>query len=198
MTATDLRPIALTCGEPAGIGAEIAVLARLALPDLPFFWLGDPRHLAQGTTYAEIATPDQAALVPTGVLPVLSHHFAGKAVAGHPDPANAPGVIEMITRAVDLVQSGQARAICTLPIHKKALQDGTGFGFPGHTECLAHLAGGASVVMMLACEALRVVPATIPIPVSNVPATRTSAVLEEVIRVTARGLQRDFGLPRPR
>jgi 4-hydroxythreonine-4-phosphate dehydrogenase len=198
MTATDLRPIALTCGEPAGIGAEIAVLARLALPGLPFFWLGDPRHLAQGTAYAEIATPDQAALVPTSVLPVLSHRFAGMAVAGHPDPANAQGVIEVITRAVDLVQSGQARAICTLPIHKKALQDGAGFGFPGHTEFLAHLAGGASVVMMLACDSLRVVPATIHIPLSKVPTTLTPALLENVIRVTALGLQRDFGLPHPR
>ena len=67
-----LRPIALTCGEPAGIGAEIAVLARAALPDLPFFWLGDPRHLAQGTPFAEISTPDQAPLVPKGVLPVVN------------------------------------------------------------------------------------------------------------------------------
>ena len=74
-----LRPIALTCGEPAGIGAEIAVLARAALPDLPFFWLGDPRHLAQGTPFAEISTPDQAPLVPKGVLPVLAHRFAGQA-----------------------------------------------------------------------------------------------------------------------
>jgi 4-hydroxythreonine-4-phosphate dehydrogenase len=155
-----LRPIALTCGEPAGIGAEIAVLARTALPDLPFFWLGDPRHLAQGTPFAEISTPDQAPLVPKGVLPVLAHRFAGQAVAGKPDPANAQGVIDVISRAVDLVQSGQALALCTLPIHKKALQDGAGFAFPGHTEFLAHLAGGASVVMMLASEALRVVPAT--------------------------------------
>ena len=193
-----LRPIALTCGEPAGIGAEIAVLARTALPDLPFFWLGDPRHLAQGTPFAEISTPDQAPLVPKGVLPVLAHRFAGQAVAGQPDPTNAQGVIEAITRAVDLVQSGQAMALCTLPIHKKALQDGAGFAFPGHTEFLAHLAGGASVVMMLASEALRVVPATIHIPLSDVPATLTPALLEDVIRVTTLGLQRDFGLARPR
>ncbi len=192
------RPIALTCGEPAGIGAEIAVLARLALPDLPFFWLGDPRHLPQGTGFTEIASPDQAALVPKGVLPVLAHRFAGAATAGHPDPANAQGVIDVIARAVDLVQSGQALGLCTLPIHKKALQDGAGFAFPGHTEFLAHLAGGASVVMMLACDTLRVVPATIHIALSQVPAALTPDLLEEVIRVTVRGLQRDFGLPRPR
>ena len=150
MSRADPRPIALTCGEPAGIGAEIAVLARLALPDLPFFWLGDPGHLPQGAEFAEIATPDQVALVPKGVLPVLAYSFAGQAIAGRPDPANAQGVIDVIARAVALVQDGQARALCTLPIHKKALQEGAGFAFPGHTEYLAHLAGGASVVMMLA------------------------------------------------
>lgn len=198
MTARDARPLALTCGEPAGIGAEIAVKARLALPDQPFFWLGDPRHLPQGTAFAQIASPDQASLVPQGVLPVLAHEFDGKAVAGQPDPANAKGVIEVIARAVDLVQSGQALAICTLPIHKKALQDGAGFGFPGHTEYLAHLAGGASVVMMLACETLRVVPATIHIPLAKVPSALTANLLEQVIRVTHLGLQRDFGLARPR
>ena len=198
MTSAKPRPIALTCGEPAGIGAEIAIKARLALPDLPFFWLGDPRHLPQGTAFAQIASPDQASLVPQGVLPVLAHDFAGKAVAGQPDPANAKGVIEVIARAVDLVQSGQALAICTLPIHKKALQDGAGFGFPGHTEYLAHLAGGASVVMMLACETLRVVPATIHIALAKVPSALTADLLEQVIRVTHLGLQRDFGLTRPR
>ncbi len=198
MTAHAARPIALTCGEPAGIGAEIALKARLALPDLPFFWLGDPRHLPQGTAFAEISSPDQAADVPQDVLAVLAHSFAGQAVAGQPDPANAKGVIEVIARAVDLVQSGQARAICTLPIHKKALQDGAGFGFPGHTEYLAHLAEGASVVMMLACESLRVVPATIHIPLAQVATTLTPALLEQVIRVTALGLHRDFGLAHPR
>jgi len=198
MNRADPRPIALTCGEPAGIGAEIAVLARLALPDLPFFWLGDPRHLPQGAEFAEIATPDQVALVPKGVLPVLAHSFAGQAIAGRPDPANAQGVIDVIARAAGLVQDGQARALCTLPIHKKALQEGAGFAFPGHTEYLAHLAGGASVVMMLASDMLRVVPATIHIPLAQVPATLTAALLEEVIRVTIRGLQRDFALPHPR
>ncbi len=198
MSAPHARPIALTCGEPAGIGAEIAVLARLALPDLPFFWLGDPRHLPQGTTFAEIDTPDQVQLVPKAMLPVMAHRFGAQAIAGRPDPANAQGVIDVIARAVEWVQGGQALALCTLPIHKKALQEGAGFAFPGHTEYLAHLAGGASVVMMLASEMLRVVPATIHIPLSKVPTVLTPALLEEVIRVTVRGLQRDFGLAHPR
>lgn len=193
-----MTPIALTCGEPAGIGAEVALLARAGLPDLPFFWLGDPRHLPQGARYAEIAAPAEAAGVDKAVLPVLAHRFAGHSVPGVPDPANAQGVIDVIARAVALVQAGEAAALCTLPIHKKALKDGAGFAFPGHTEYLAHLAGGASVVMMLASDTLRVVPATIHIPLSDVPRSLTPALLEEVIRVTAAGLARDFGISRPR
>ena len=191
-------PVALTCGEPAGIGAEIAVLARLALPEVPFFWIGDPRHLPAGTVFSEIGAPDQVASVPVRVLPVLRHDFAGVAVPGQPDPANAQGVIDVIARAVGLVQGGSASALCTLPIHKKALKDGAGFGFPGHTEYLAHLAGDVPVVMMLACETLRVVPATIHIPLADVAEALTAEVLEQVIRLTAAGLVQDFGVARPR
>ena len=191
-------PIALTCGEPAGIGPEIALLARAALPGLPFFWIGDPRHLPQGSAFAEIASPADAAQVPPHLLPVLRHDFAGKALPGQPQPENAQGVIDVIARAVALVQGGQAAAICTLPIHKKALKDGAGFAFPGHTEYLAHLAGNVPVVMMLASDRLRVVPATIHIALSEVPQALTPALLEEVIRLTAAGLTRDFGIAAPR
>jgi 4-hydroxythreonine-4-phosphate dehydrogenase len=191
-------PVALTCGEPAGIGAEIAVAARAALPALPFFWIGDPRHLPAGAGFAEIATPSEALLVPPGLLPVLRHDFACEAIPGQPQPENAQGVIDVIARAVSLVQGGEASAVCTLPIHKKALKDGAGFAFPGHTEYLAHLAGDVPVVMMLACEALRVVPATIHIALAQVPGTLSAALLEQVIRLTAAGLIRDFGIARPR
>lgn len=191
-------PIALTCGEPAGIGAEIAIAARAALPDLPFFWIGDPRHLPAGSAFAEITTPSDAGGVPSHLLPVLRHDFAGEAIPGQPQPQNAQGVIDVITRAVALVQAKEAAAICTLPIHKKALKDGADFGFPGHTEYLAHLAGDVPVVMMLASDILRVVPATIHIALSDVPKALTPALLEEVIRLTAAGLQRDFGIARPR
>ncbi len=193
-----LKPIALTCGEPAGIGAEIALLARAALPDLPFFWIGDPGHLPDAAAFAEIAAPAQAATVPAHLLPVLPHRFAGLAIPGVPQAANAQGVIDVIARAVALVQDGEASAICTLPIHKKALKDGAGFAFPGHTEYLAHLAGDVPVVMMLACDTLRVVPATIHIALSQVPGALTPALLEQVIRLTAAGLVRDFGIAKPR
>ncbi|OYX41856.1 MAG: 4-hydroxythreonine-4-phosphate dehydrogenase PdxA [Rhodobacterales bacterium 32-67-9] len=192
-------PIAVSCGEPSGIGPEIAAKARAQLgAGLPFFWIGAPSHLPQGTAWHEISRPAEALTVPARVLPVLRHDFPAAALPGRPDPANAASVIAVIARAVTLVQKGEAAALCTAPIHKKALKDGAGFAFPGHTEYLAHLAGVERVVMMLACDALRVVPVTIHIPVAEVPAALTAGLLEDTIRITRTGLIRDFGLEEPR
>jgi 4-hydroxythreonine-4-phosphate dehydrogenase len=192
-------PIALSCGEPSGIGPEIAVKARTALgANVPFFWIGDPAHLPPGTPHREIAAPGDCAGVDAAHLPVLRLDFAAAAVPGQPAPENANGVIASIARGVQLVMSGQAAAICTAPIHKKALKDGAGFAFPGHTEYLAHLAGVDHVVMMLACPALRVVPVTIHIPLSEVPARLTADLLKRTIRTTHAGLIRDFGIAQPR
>jgi 4-hydroxythreonine-4-phosphate dehydrogenase len=188
------KRVALTCGEPAGIGPEIA--AKAVGCGVDFFWIGDPQHLPPSTAWQAIASPDES--VPDGVLPVLVHSFPSLAVPGAPDPSHAKGVIDVIALAVALVRDGQAGAVCTAPINKKALKDGAGFAFPGHTEYLAHLAGGVPVVMMLACPALRVVPATIHIPIADVPKALTAAGLEQVIRLTHAGLQRDFGIAAPR
>ena len=194
-----MLPLILTCGEPSGIGPELAVKARAALGgDLPFAWMGDPRHLAPGTRWREVLSPAEAADVPTAILPVLRHDFKAAAPPGQPDPKNAQGVIDVITRAATLARMGKAGALCTLPIHKKALKDGAGFGFPGHTEYLAHLAGDVPVVMMLASDRLRVVPATIHVALSQVPALLTPELLEQVIRLTHAGLIRDFGIEGPR
>jgi 4-hydroxythreonine-4-phosphate dehydrogenase len=188
------RPIILTSGDPSGVGPEIAVKACLA--GERFVWLGDPRHLPEGAAWREILDLDEA--VPERVLPVLRHDFAAPALPGQPDPANAAGVIAVIERAVGLVMAGKAAAICTAPIHKKALKDGAGFAFPGHTEFLAHLAGVERVVMMLACPELRVVPTTIHIALSEVPKALTEDLLEATIRITHAGLVRDFGIAAPR
>jgi len=194
-----MNPVVLTCGEPAGIGPEIAARAWAALSDrVPMLWLGDPRHLPSGTPFEVIGAPDQAAAVCTRALPVLPHPFAGGATPGTPDPANASGVIDVIARAVDLVQSGAASAICTAPIHKKALLDGAGFAYPGHTEYLAALAGQRDVVMMLACDQLRVVPATIHIALNAVAQALTPALLRRTIEITHEGLQNRFGIAQPR
>ncbi|SLN54997.1 4-hydroxythreonine-4-phosphate dehydrogenase [Roseovarius gaetbuli] len=191
--------VALSCGEPAGVGAEIAAKAwGLLGADLPFFLIGDPAHLPAGTPVIEIGDPSEACAAAVRGLPVLRHAFNGPLTPGTPNPAHAKGVIEVIARAVDLVQSGQALALCTAPIHKQALQDGAGFAYPGHTEYLAALAGGAKVVMMLASDALRVVPTTIHIPLSEVPGALTPALLEDTIRITHAALVRDFGVARPR
>ncbi|MRX51066.1 4-hydroxythreonine-4-phosphate dehydrogenase PdxA [Paracoccus sp. S-4012] len=193
-SAPEPVPLILTCGEPAGIGPELAPLARAA--GEAFVWLGDPAHLPPGTRWTE----DRAA--EPGVLAVLPHRFPAAAWPGRPDPVNAAAVIEVIARAVELAQSGAAAGLVTAPISKLALKEGAGFAFPGHTEFLAHLAGGAEVAMMLASSTvnppLRVVPATIHIPLSAVPEALTPKVLERAIRVTAAGLSRDFGLPHPR
>jgi len=191
-------PLVVSCGDPAGIGPEI--VARLVgAAGLPrFVWLGDPAHLPVGTRWAQVAHPRDALTLPADVLPVLPVPFAAPAQPGRPDPANAPGIIAAIEQAVALVQQGHAAGLVTCPINKKALKDGAGFAFPGHTEFLAHLAGGCDVVMMLACEALRVVPATIHIPLRDVPGALTGPGLEQVIRITHAGLKRDFGLNAPR
>ncbi len=194
-----MRPVALTCGEPAGIGPEIAMAAKQVLQaEVPFFWIGDPRHLPKGAKVALIASPSEVQHIPHDTLAVLPHAFAAVGRPGTADPANAKGVIEVIERAVGLVLASDASAVCTGPINKKALKDGAGFAYPGHTEFLAALAGVEDVVMMLACPGLRVVPATIHIPLAQVPAALTAAKLEAVIRLTHAGLMRDFGITAPR
>ncbi|SDK65216.1 4-hydroxythreonine-4-phosphate dehydrogenase PdxA [Paracoccus chinensis] len=191
-------PLILTCGEPGGIGPELAAPALAA--GVPFAWLGDPRHLPEGTPWAEVAAPGDP--VPSGTLPVLRHDFAASATPGRPDPANAQGVIDVIARAVAMAMRGEAGGICTLPISKQALKEGAGFAFPGHTEYLAHLAGGAEVVMMLASTTVqppcRVVPATIHIALEDVPGALTPELMERTIRITHAGLIRDFGIVAPR
>jgi 4-hydroxythreonine-4-phosphate dehydrogenase len=196
--AAQIAPIAVSCGEPAGIGPELAFKCWRALGEtLPFFWIGDPGHLPQGTAISIIETPEQAPLAARSGLPVLAHAFDGPALPGTPRPENAHSVISAIARGVALVQSGAASALTTLPIHKKALLDGAGFAFPGHTEYLADLAGVDRVVMMLACNALRVVPVTIHIPVANISKALTPELLAETIRITEAALIRDFGIPAP-
>lgn len=197
--AQPVAPIALTCGEPAGIGPELAIKAWQALEcKVDFFWIGDPAHLPDGAPVALIDSPAEAPHAIARGLPVLPHGFAAPATPGRPDPANAQGVIDVIARAVSLVQDGQAGAVCTLPIHKKALIDGARFAYPGHTEFLAHLGGVERVVMMLASDQLRVVPTTIHIALRDVPAAFTPALLRETITITAHALRAQFAIAAPR
>ena len=192
------EPIALTIGEPAGVGPELAGMVWDALRDeVPFFLIGDPEHLPAGTDWVEIAAPDEVSIRPDA-LPVLRHAFDGPRQPGHAQPGHAKGVIAVIERAVALAASGKVGGICTLPIHKQALQEGAGFGFPGHTEFLAHLCDSSDVVMMLAGPELRVVPVTIHIPLNEVKLALTPDLLETRIRITHKALMSQFGIPQPR
>ncbi len=195
-----IPPVVISCGEPAGIGPEIAAAAwKLLEGRVPMAWMGDPRHLPEATAHEVIADVSQAHDVVSRALPVLRHDFAAETVPGQPDPANAQGVIDVIAACIGLVQSGRAGALCTAPIHKKALIDGANFAYPGHTEFLQALApGGARAVMMLASEKLRVVPATIHIPLEEVPRHLTPDLLRETIRITDDALRRRFGIANPR
>ena len=193
-----IAPIALSCGEPAGVGPEIAETAWHALrEELSFFFIGDPCHLPGRVPHQVISDPAEASKVAPKALPVLALAFEGDAVPGKPDPRNAAGVIDAISCGVGLAREGAASAICTAPINKKALKDGAAFPHPGHTEYLAHLAGVDQVVMMLASERLRVVPTTIHIPLRDVPSALTPDLLEKTLRITVRGLKDLFGIKDP-
>ncbi|GGF53009.1 4-hydroxythreonine-4-phosphate dehydrogenase [Mameliella alba] len=193
------RPVALSCGEPAGIGPELAEAAWTALgTDLPFFWIGDPAHLPGKVPHVVLQDPAEAVERCAAGLPVWPIAMPGPRVPGTPQAAHAAGVIHAIEEGVRLVQSGKASALCTLPIHKQALAEGAGFAFPGHTEFLAHLAGADEVVMMLASDRLRVVPVTIHIAIADVPAALTPGLLERRIRITHAALVSQFGIAKPR
>jgi 4-hydroxythreonine-4-phosphate dehydrogenase len=204
-------PVALTMGDPSGIGPEIALSAWASgqVKD-PFFMIGDPAHMAPlgaraGVEIVEIDGPGGANGAFARGLPVLALEMPARALPGQPDPANAAFVIAAIDRAVELVQAGSAAAVVTNPINKKALKDGADFAFPGHTEYLAHLAGAGSdaqAVMMLVAPGvrpeLRVVPVTTHIALSRVPEELNGALIARTARITAEALRRDFGIARPR
>jgi 4-hydroxythreonine-4-phosphate dehydrogenase len=197
-------PVALTLGDPAGVGAEIALRAWAALRQGPaFFLIGDLGHMAAlgarlGVPVRPIGAPDAAAAAMAEGLPVLDHPLPHPAVPGRPDPRNAPAVVEIIARAVALARGGEALAVCTNPIAKALLKQGAGFAFPGHTEYLGHLCGAERPVMMLAAPALRVVPVTVHLPLADVPGALTADLLEATLRTTRRGLVADFGIAAPR
>ena len=205
------RPLALTIGDPAGIGPDITLLAwqlraRGRIP--PFALLGDPGVLTARAEALGIDVPiatveriELAAARFAQALPVLPVPIAGPVVPGRPDQATAAAIERSIERAVGLVRAGAARAIVTNPIAKSVLYS-AGFAFPGHTEYLASLAaaGGAPIqpVMMLASPDLKVVPVTVHVPLKEVSRLLTRALILSSIEIAARDLGRFFGLMRPR
>ncbi len=195
-----IKPLALTMGDPAGIGGEIVAKAYLSgAMKTPVFCIDDPERLmALGLSTVEITHPSEAAAAfPIG-MPVLPEPLATPATPGQPDASNARATVNSITRAVELAIAGDAGAVVTMPINKKALYDGARFSFPGHTEFLASLAGVKTSVMMLAAPGLRVVPATIHIPLSEVPKVLSTPLVLETARILNDSLKQDFGISTPR
>lgn len=199
--------IALTPGEPAGIGAEITLkawAARHAAHLSPFFAIDDPIRLERlaaqlglSVAVAAIAAPEAAATTFARALPVLPCRFPAPITPGRPDATNAPAVIAAIETAVRLVASHRAAAVVTNPIQKETLYQ-AGFPHPGHTEFLGALAGGARPVMMLVCPELRVVPVTVHVALAAALKTLSTAEIVAVGRIAAQALARDFRLARPR
>lgn len=206
-----LPPLALTMGEPAGIGPDITLSAwlrrrELALP--PFYCLADPALLAERAALLqvdcpiEVVAPEQAASCFARALPVVPLDAQVKAKAGAPDPGNAQAVIEAIARAVGDVRAGLAAAVVTNPINKKTLYD-AGFRHPGHTEFLGTLSAAwtgrpGTPVMMLAGPDLKAVPVTIHIPLRDVAAALSVRLIVETGRIVAAELKRRFAIPNPR
>lgn len=204
-------PLALSVGDPSGIGPEIAIAAWQAGDSAgvpPFYLIADPaliearaQLVGANVTIAE-TLPGQAAHHFTRALPVVPLDARQFDNPGEPDPANAAGTIEAIDRAVADCLAGRAAAMVTCPIAKKPLYD-AGFGFPGHTEYLAHLASrhtGRDVtpVMLLAGPDLRTIPVTIHIALADVPKVLTTELIVTTARITAADLKSRFGIARPR
>jgi 4-hydroxythreonine-4-phosphate dehydrogenase len=198
--------LSLTMGEPAGIGGEIAIKAwasRNSEPVAPFFLIDDPERIRAlaarigvDVTVATITAPAEVDFAIA--LPVLPLEKPVSATPGQLDTANAPAVIESITRAHALIMGGEAAAMVTNPIQKSTLYE-AGFPYPGHTEFLAALAGSETPpVMMLAVEGLRVVPVTVHQSLrSALDALDIEAIVTKA-RIAAQALRDRFGIAQPR
>ena len=203
-----MGPLALTMGDCAGIGAEIALKAWLRRGEAdipPFVYLGDADHvkgLAAGlglpAPVIPVAAAADAPAIFADAFPVLPIAVPAAPVSGRPDPANAPAVVEAIDRAVSLARSGEAAAVVTNPINKAALYQ-CGFDHPGHTEYLAERCGiAAAPVMMLVSDRLRVVPVTIHLALEEAVKALSGNAVIHCGRVAAAALARDFGIAAPR
>ncbi|KXG86453.1 4-hydroxythreonine-4-phosphate dehydrogenase [Agrobacterium bohemicum] len=204
-------PIALTQGDPAGIGPDITLVAwakrkEFGLP--PFILVGDPDviasrgHLLGINANVTICEPEQTTSIFPDALPVFPIPVGFEVQVGQPHVGAALSTIKAIETAVSLTVEKRTSAVVTNPIAKSVLYE-AGFGFPGHTEFLAELANKLTgrvckPVMMIAGPKLRVVPVTIHIPVKDVPAALTEELIIETCRIIAAGLRDKFGIEAPR
>ena len=211
MSARARLPLALTLGEPAGIGPDLtlAVWRRRVELDLPAFYLiGDADFLTRRARLLgldvpmAVVAPAEATSAFERALPVVPLGLPVTAAPGKPDATSAPAAIASIRRAVTDVMAGQAAAIVTNPVAKNVLYR-SGFAEPGHTEFLARLATETTgkplrPVMMLWSAELAVVPVTIHLPLRDVVSSLTTDLIVETGRIVARDLTSRFGIARPR
>ncbi len=209
--AAPAKPLALTLGEPAGIGPDITIeawLARETADVPPFVFVGDSGILARRaqklgrTIRTKVTSAAEATAAFADALPCLEDVPDVAGMPGAIDIADSQAVIGSIRRAALLVRDGVASAVVTNPIQKKALNT-AGFPFPGHTEFLGALAGElfgveSSPVMMLVGPDLRVVPVTIHIPLAEVPRALTTELIVKTGETVAGDLRRRFGVANPR
>jgi 4-hydroxythreonine-4-phosphate dehydrogenase len=211
MSAALPRPLALTIGEPAGIGPDITLTAwrRRAEAALhPFYVLADPDFLARRSERLglevplAVVEPATATAAFAAALPVVPIDVKITAEPGRPDASSAPAAVAAIRQAVADVIGATASALVTNPVAKSVLYR-SGFAEPGHTEFLARLVEettgvSARPVMMLWSPELAVVPVTIHLPLSDVPGRLSSDLIVETGRIVARDLTQRFGIARPR
>lgn len=200
--------IALTSGEPAGVGPELCL--ALALQELPceLVCLGDRELLAERARHLNLrvglrayegagAAAAAAAAHVAGTLRVAHLPLVAPSVPGRLDPANASYVLALLDRAIDGALAGEFDAIVTAPVHKRVIND-AGIDFTGHTEYFAQRTHSTRAVMMLTTGELRVALATTHLPLREVSAAISVDSLCEVATILARELTRTFGIDAPR
>lgn len=199
-----LKPLAVTMGEPSGIGGELTCKAWESCSEggvPPFFVIDNIERLKTidpAIPLQEIQNPAQALEVFDSALPVLNINLPDENIVGSLNPKNGSAVLESIEKAVALALSGEASGVVTNPIHKAALYD-IGFNYPGHTEFVAALCGkDETPIMMLASEELRVVPLTVHIPLAQVPSAITENLITERVRIVNESLKQDYKIASPR
>lgn len=194
-----MKPLVITAGEPAGIGPDLCL--QLARHESPLVVIADKAMLQQRATQlglnAELCDYQPGKPMRRGALNVLHVPLARLAQPGQLDVANAPYVLETLRRAVQGCLSGEFSGMVTAPVHKGIIND-AGISFTGHTEFLAEQTNTPLVVMMLAGGNMRVALATTHLPLREVPNAITQSLLENILRILQRDLQRRFGLSRPR
>jgi 4-hydroxythreonine-4-phosphate dehydrogenase len=192
--------LALTPGEPAGIGPECTIRLAHEHPQLRLLAVADPELLASAARKLDLDIPikpwQPGDVVSAGGLNCYPQTLARVVRPGRPDPANAAYVVNTIKSAVDLVRTGYAGALVTGPVHKGVINDG-GIVFSGHTELLAELAGLKKVVMMLAAGKLRVALVTTHLPLREVADAITTENVRSTIQITYHELRTRFGISAP-